>query len=115
MTSTDDTVKEDVVGELPPGPALPAPVQTLAFARDPVGVLVRARARFGPLFTLRFAGVGPVVVASTPDALSIVEGDPDRAHAGEARRAVLPQASERSMFGADGERHRAVREEFEPP
>jgi hypothetical protein len=50
------------VGELPRGPALPAPVQTVAFARDPIGVLLRARARYGPLFTFRFAGIGPVVV-----------------------------------------------------
>jgi cytochrome P450 family 135 len=101
--------------ELPGGPGLPAPVQTVAFARDPVGVLLRCRTRYGPLFTLRFAGIGPVVVASTPDALSVVEGDPDRAHAGEARRAVLPQASERSMFGADEGTHQAVREEFAAP
>jgi hypothetical protein len=47
--------------------------------------------------------------------MSIVDGDPDRAHAGEARRGVLPQASPRSMFGSDGELHSAVREEFESP
>lgn len=99
-----------------PGPTAPAMVQTPLFARDPVGVLLRARARHGPVFALRFANVGPVVVAATPDVLDkVVLADPDRSHAGEARRGVLPQASDRSTFGADGERHRTARARVEPP
>jgi hypothetical protein len=34
---------------LPAGPALPAPAQTLLYHRDPLGVLLRARARYGLL------------------------------------------------------------------
>src|SRR5829696_1643870 len=101
--------------DLPPGPAVGSLVQSIAFARDPLGVLVRARARHGPVFTLRFAGIGPVVGVAAPEAFEqLVASDPARSHAGEARRAVLPQASEASVFGADGERHRAARERIEP-
>src|SRR3954447_14297603 len=95
---------------LPPGPRAPAPAQTIAFARDPLGALLRARARYGRVFTLRFAGIGPIVVVAVPEAVDdLVPSDPERSHAGEARRAALPQASPRSTFGSDGETHRAAR------
>ena len=49
------------------------------------------------VFTLRMAGKEPFVVVSDPDfVLPLLDGDPSEARAGEARRAVLPQASARS-------------------
>jgi len=99
---------------LPSGPSAPASVQTLAFARDPVGALLSARAAYGPLFTLRFAGVGPVVaIADVDAAVRLMDADPQAARAGEARRRILPQASPRSSFGADADRHRAARGRIE--
>jgi cytochrome P450 len=90
-------------------------VQTVAFHRDPLGVLRRSRSRYGPVFTLRLAVVGPVVVAGDPAAARpLVTADPDSARAGEARRRMLPMASPRSAFGADGDRHRAARERIWP-
>src|SRR5215217_8439339 len=95
---------------LPSGPSAPASVQTLAFARDPVGALLSARAAYGPLFTLRFAGVGPVVaIADVDAAVRLMDADPQAARAGEARRRILPQASSRSSFSADADRPRAAR------
>src|SRR3954469_7274164 len=63
--------------DLPAGPVLPPSAQALAFARDPLGVLVRTRARYGPVFTMRFAGLGPIVVVASPAAVeTLVPSDP---------------------------------------
>jgi cytochrome P450 len=94
---------------LPPGPELPAPVQSVAYHRDPLGVLERARATHGPVFTLRLKG--PVVFVTDPGLARELAHDE---RAGNARRAILPQASPHSPFGADGEEWRAVRAQFEP-
>jgi len=107
------------VPALPPGPTLPIPIQTVAYHRDPLGVLRRARARHGPVFTLRLALKGPaVVVADSADAKPLLDRDPGSAHAGEARRTILPMASERSVFGADDatylEAHARLAAAFEP-
>lgn len=91
---------------LPPGPSVPAPVQTLTLARDPLGVLSRCRGRFGPVFTLDLATVGPTVVLSDPEAAPMVVSS---ACAGEARRQVLPQASPHSSFGGEGGEWKAAR------
>jgi cytochrome P450 len=94
---------------LPAGPQLPAAVQTVAYHRDPLGVLRRARARYGPVFTLRVPD--PIVFVAE---LAAVETVMHVGRAGEARRGVLPLASPRSLFGTDGEEHRALRAELEP-
>jgi cytochrome P450 family 135 len=108
--------KRERMPQLPAGPTLPPPVQSLAFARDPIGVLLRLRARYGPVFTLRLVGTGPVIVVADASAAgTLVGSDPERSHAGAARRAILPQASTRSVFGSDGARHRAARGRIAPP
>jgi cytochrome P450 family 135 len=95
---------------LPPGPDANVLAQTLAFHRDPLGFLRRAQARYGDVFTLRLLTVRPLIVVAHPAAVeSLLSADPVSAHAGEARRRVLPFASPRSIFGADAERHRAAR------
>src|SRR3954471_11479079 len=100
---------------LPPGPALPALAQTLLDHRDPLGVLLRTRARYGPLFTLCLSLKGPMVVVAKPAELEpLLRSDPGSARAGAARRRILPLASPRSPFGADGEDHRAIRAVMEP-
>ncbi|WP_320670690.1 cytochrome P450 [Patulibacter defluvii] len=100
----------------PPGPTAPSAVQAPLLARDPIGTLRRAQDRYGPVFTLAVPlGRRTVVVADPAAALRLVEGDPERAGAGAARRAVLPQASPRSMFGADGAEHQRARRRIAPP
>jgi cytochrome P450 len=102
-------------GALPSGPDAAASVQSVVFARDPVGALLRCRARYGPIFTLRFPTLGPVVVVASPEhAIDLILADPKSAHAGEARRAVLPQASPLSSFGADDAQHCAARARISP-
>src|SRR5881227_3596173 len=104
--TTDPQVPSPPPGSLPPGPGAPAAAQTVLYHRDPLGVLLRARARYGRVFTLQFSLKGPMVFVAAPDAMQdLLEADPARAHAGSARRTVLPQASPRSTFGGDGETH----------
>jgi cytochrome P450 len=103
------------VTTLPAGPDASPLVQTVAYHRDPLGVLRRARARFGPVFTLRFVWKDPLVFVTDPAAVpALLESDPHAAHAGEARRGILPQASPRSPFGADAAQHHATRGRMEP-
>src|SRR5829696_51470 len=86
---------------LPPGPDQGRLAQTIMLSRDPLRVLRGLRARFGPVFTLRTTN-GPMVVVGAAEELTVLtELDPGGAHAGEARRRVLPQASPRSVFGGD--------------
>jgi cytochrome P450 family 135 len=64
---------------------------------------------FGDVFTIRLLTARPVVVAAAPESVGeLLEADPASAHAGEARRAILPFASPRSIFGGDGEAHRTA-------
>src|SRR4051794_6387745 len=89
--------------------------RTMAYHRDPLGVLRRLRARHGPVFALELALKGPVCFVAAPDAVDeLLAADPGRAHAGEARRTVLPQASPLSPFGADGTEHHATRRRMAP-
>jgi cytochrome P450 family 135 len=84
--------------------------QTVTLHRDPLGMLRRTGARFGDVFTLRLTTVRPVVVvASASEVEPLLTADPARAHAGEARRDMLPMASPHSIFGADGAEHAAAR------
>jgi cytochrome P450 len=99
------------VSSLPPGPSAGPLAQTVAFHRDPLGVLRAAQARFGDVFTIRLATARPMVVVATPDEVEpLLRADPGLAHAGSARRAILPFASPRSAFGADGATYAAARE-----
>jgi cytochrome P450 len=61
---------------------------------------------FGDVFTIRLLTARPTVVAAAPESVEeLLEADPRTAHAGEARRTVLPFASPRSVFGGDGAAH----------
>jgi cytochrome P450 len=100
----------DVPPVLPAGPSAGRLAQTLAFHRDPLAWLRREQARFGDVFTMRLATTGPVVVVADADLARELPGaDPERAHAGAARRGMLPMASPRSIFGSDGAEHRHAR------
>jgi cytochrome P450 family 135 len=92
---------------LPPGPSAGPLAQTVAFHRDPLGVLRAARERYGDVFTLRLATARPVVVVAAPDEVGPLL---DGGLAGSARRTILPLASPRSVFGGDGAAHATARE-----
>ncbi|HET8565668.1 MAG TPA: cytochrome P450 [Solirubrobacterales bacterium] len=99
----------------PPGPSGSVLAQTVAFHRDPLEFLRQARDEFGDVFQIRLLTARPTFVVADIDAVeALLDSDPGRAHAGQARRAVLPFASSRSAFGGDGEAHRAARSRIAP-
>ncbi|HEV2857257.1 MAG TPA: cytochrome P450 [Solirubrobacterales bacterium] len=96
--------------EPPPGPEAGVLAQTVAFHRDPLEFLRRRQEEFGDVFQIRLLTARPTFVVTEPEAVEQLLGsDPERAHAGEARRAVLPFASNRSVFGGDADAHRSAR------
>jgi cytochrome P450 len=89
--------------------------QTIAFHRNPLGFLRRRQEEFGDVFQIRLLTARPTFVVAEPEAVeSLLDSDPERAHAGAARRAVLPFASTRSVFGGDAEDHRSARARIAP-
>jgi hypothetical protein len=81
----------------PPGPDANILAQAVAFHRDPLRFLRRAQETYGDVFQLRLLTARPTFVVADPEAVeALLVADPERAHAGEARRAVLPFASARS-------------------
>jgi hypothetical protein len=99
----------------PPGPDANVLSQTVAFHRDPLEFLRRAQQEFGDVFQVRLLTARPTFVVAEPEAVeSLLGSDPERGHAGEARRAVLPFASSRSVFGGDAEAHRSARARIAP-
>jgi cytochrome P450 family 135 len=84
--------------------------QTVSFHRDPLEFLRRQQEELGDVFRIRLLTARPTFVVAEPEAVEALLGsDPERAHGGEARRAVLPFASARSVFGGDAEAHRSAR------
>jgi cytochrome P450 family 135 len=84
--------------------------ETVALHRDPLGHLRALAAERGDVFGLRLLTTGPVVVVADAELAAEVPGsDPAWSHAGAARRGVLPMASDRSVFGADGQDHHVAR------
>jgi cytochrome P450 len=99
----------------PPGPDANVLAQTVAFHRDPLAFLQRAQEEFGDVFQVRLLTARPTFVVAAPEAVeSLLDSDPERAHAGEARRAVLPFASNGSVFGGDAAAHRSARARIAP-
>src|SRR5215203_7506962 len=99
----------------PPGPEASVLAQTIAFHRDPLGFLRRQQTKLGDVFQVRLLTARPTFFVVAPEAVGALLGsDPETAHAGEARRAVLPFASTRSVFGGDGESHQAARRRITP-
>jgi cytochrome P450 len=89
--------------------------QTVAFHRDPLAFLRRQQEQFGDVFQIRLLTARPTFFVTEPEAVeALLVSDPERAHAGEARRAVLPFASNRSVFGGDAEAHQAARARIAP-
>jgi cytochrome P450 family 135 len=99
----------------PPGPDANVLAQTVALHRDPLGFLRRQQRELGDVFQVRLLTARPTFVVTEPDTVeALIDSDPERAHAGEARRAVLPFAAPRSVFGGDTGAHREARARIAP-
>ncbi|MFO0757416.1 MAG: cytochrome P450 [Byssovorax sp.] len=91
---------------LPPGPRLPAAVQTAAYALRPFETLDACVARYGDLFTLKLVTFGTMVCASRPETIKqIFTGDPRTMKVGEANAGLRPLIGEHSILLLDGEPH----------
>ena len=98
---------------LPPGPRLPALVQTALLFRDPVGFLERCTRRFGPVFRVRLTGFPRYVYVTDPLlAREVYAADRTVGRAGDGRRDFLaPLVGEHSLLCTEDEqwlRHRRL-------
>jgi cytochrome P450 len=100
--------------QLPPGPGLPAPAQTLWFTFDQLGFWASCRRRYGPTFTIRLAGFPPIVVTSDRDAVRrLFTGDALlRRHGNDFLKPVF---GARSLFFLEPAEHVARRRTELPP
>ena len=103
--------------ELPPGPGIPALLQAVRYARDPLGFLAGYQRRYGDIFTIRFPYFDRIVYVARPDLVKAVfTGDPSVFHAGEANATVLePALGPNSVLTLDDAPHLRQRKLLLPP
>ena len=103
-------------GALPAGPALPGPLQALAWLARPVPFLLRAHAQLGDVFTIRIPQEAPWVVLAHPDAVrEVFTGPPAMLLAGEGNEVLRPILGPRSVLLLDGPAHLRERRLLLPP
>lgn len=101
---------------LPPGPSLPASIQTARWVTRPLPFLDRARKRYGDIFTIELLGMGPMVMVAAPDAIkTIFTGSPDVLLAGEGNAPLSPFVGENSLLILDRQPHLRQRRLLLPP
>jgi cytochrome P450 len=102
---------------LPPGSRMPAALQALRYASDPLNFLVRLQRRYGDVFTVRFPYFGRLVYVTTPELVKqIFTGPPAQMHAGEANATVLePALGPNSVLTLDDAPHMRQRKLLLPP
>ena len=117
------TVAQPALGQdasvpgLPPGPRMPATVQVLRYARDPLNFLIKLQRRHGDIFTVRFPFFGRLVYVTRPDLVKqVFTGSPSQMHAGEANATVLePAVGPNSILTLDEGPHMRQRKLLLPP
>ena len=101
---------------LPDGPALPTPVQTFLAWHHTERLFSAARRRYGPIFTLRLAPWGRVVVVCERELVkSVFTGDAATLHAGEGNALLAPVLGERSVLVLDEQEHLRARKRLLAP
>src|SRR4051794_20882264 len=102
---------------LPPGSRMPAAVQALRYASDPLNFLIRLQRRYGDVFTVRFPYFGRLVYVTTPELVKeVFTGPPAQMHAGEANATVLePALGPNSVLTLDDAPHIRQRKLLLPP
>jgi cytochrome P450 len=101
---------------LPPGPRLPAYLQTALLVLRPEATLRRWRRRYGDVFTARSLLSGRIVFLADPAATKdVFTGDHDVLRAGEANAFLEPVLGPRSVLLLDGREHLRQRRLLLPP
>ena len=99
-----------------PGPRLPLAVQTPLLWGFPRWWLDRCHRRYGDVFAVRAAPIGPVVFLADPeDIKAVFAGDPAIYRAGEGNAVVGGIVGESSVLLLDGQEHRERRRQMLPP
>ena len=92
---------------LPPGPPLPAAVQTALMLRWWSAFAFACQRRYGDVFTVRLTGLGPGVYLANPaDIKTVFAGDPRIFHAGEANSVLSGMLGKSSVLVLDEDLHR---------
>ncbi len=92
--------------QLPPGPRMPAVLQSLGSWSRPTAFVDRHRARYGKRYTVRLLGQPPFVVLSDPDEIrEVLMAPPDVLHPGEGARILEPVVGRNSVILLDEEPH----------
>ena len=99
---------------LPPGPRLPAALQTVLFVRNPVRFFERCQSRYGKTVTVNLLGFGRTVWVTDPSLVRRVIASPAELRAGEAANVAEPIFGPRSVVTSDGEAHAERRGRLRP-
>lgn len=99
----------------PPGPRLPAAVQSLLFIRWPFSFVRRCQERYGDVISMRSAAIGKFVYLADPiDIEALFAHDGTEAHAGMVNAALEPVTGPSSILLLDREQHLAERRLLSP-
>jgi cytochrome P450 family 135 len=100
----------------PPGPRLPALIQTLGFMFMPARFVDACRRRYGDVVTFSTKFDSNFVMVFDPEVVKqVFQGSPDRLHAGKANALLGPALGERSVLLLDGPEHLRQRKLMLPP
>jgi cytochrome P450 len=92
--------------QLPPGPRMPALLQTIGWWSRPTAFMERCRTRYGGRFTIRLLGQSPFVVISDPDEIKqLFMAPPDVLHPGEGAEILEPIVGANSVILLDEDPH----------
>jgi cytochrome P450 len=92
--------------DVPPGPRLPALLQSVGWWKRPVSFMERCRVRYGKRFTIRFPASPPFVMLTDPDDLKqVFTAPPDVLHPGEGARILEPVVGANSVILLDEGAH----------
>jgi cytochrome P450 len=101
---------------LPPGPRLPAIVQTARLLGRPVPFMESCRERYGDTFSLRVLRDGKLVFISDPGSLkALFAADRVNTIASERNVVLAPLLGERSLLVLEGDEHLSRRKMMLPP
>ena len=79
-------------------------------------MLEECQRRYGDAFTLRLAGLPPIVILSDPAAArQVFTGDPDKLRSGQANRFLEAALGRHSLLVLDGREHLRERKLMLPP
>jgi cytochrome P450 family 135 len=103
--------------QLPPGPRMPAPLQTLAWALAPTWLMDRCARTLGNAFTLTLAPSGlQLVMFSDPEAVKTVfTAPPDVAPSAAGMSPIAPVVGHSSVLTLTGPEHMRQRKLLLPP